>query len=221
MSRKYFQKVPHTHHDLAKFVPLGTDVVHEHLIRCQLVLDGQRVIQTFLHFLQLNAMPKVPHHLNPELCLWTTFKTLLRPISGQHQRNLTTAYNHIQDCFESYPVGVLQLVQVSARPLWGVSFHLPQILKQKSMPWCMHTSSDSSHVEMLENTHKNALLQSIHSHVRVSQRRSRVILMINKRLMQLLSVCTAAKNKDSLIKGHFHTELKQGYGINDRHCPWR
>lgn len=44
--------------------------------------------------------------------------------------------------------------------------------------------------------------------------------MINKRLMQLLTVCTAAKHSHSLIKGHFQTGLKPGHGINDGHQVW-
>ena len=58
-----------THHDFAQFVPFGPDVVHEHLIRSELVLDGQRVVLTLLHLFQLDSFTQVPHHLNPESSL--------------------------------------------------------------------------------------------------------------------------------------------------------
>ncbi len=54
-----------TDHDFAQFVAFGPDVVHEHLIGGELVLDGQRVVLTFLHLLQLDSFTQVPHHLNP------------------------------------------------------------------------------------------------------------------------------------------------------------
>lgn len=58
-----------TDHDFAQFVAFGPDVVHEHLIGCELVLDGQRVVLTLLHLLQLDPFTQVPHHLNPESSL--------------------------------------------------------------------------------------------------------------------------------------------------------
>lgn len=127
---------PRTHHDLAKFVPLGTYVVHEHLVRRQLELDRKRVIQTFLHFLQLYAMSQIPHYLNPELCLWKTYKTRLKCSSIFWRDTITALYDlweeDLWDFLGSYPVSILQLVQVSNRLLWGFSFHSPQILQQKN-----------------------------------------------------------------------------------------
>lgn len=52
-------------HDFAQFVAFGPDVVHEHLIRSELVLDGQRVVLTLLHLLQLDPFTQTPHYLDP------------------------------------------------------------------------------------------------------------------------------------------------------------
>lgn len=51
--------------DFAQFVAFGPDVLHEHLIGSELVLDGQRVVLTLLHLLQLDSFTQAPHHLNP------------------------------------------------------------------------------------------------------------------------------------------------------------
>lgn len=58
-----------TDHDFAQFVAFGPDVVHEHLIGSELVLDGQGVVLALLHLLQLDSFTQVPHHLNPESSL--------------------------------------------------------------------------------------------------------------------------------------------------------
>lgn len=58
-----------TDHDFAQFVAFGPDVVHEHLIGSELELNGQRVVLTLLHLLQLDSFAQVPHHLNPESSL--------------------------------------------------------------------------------------------------------------------------------------------------------
>lgn len=58
-----------TDHDFAQFVAFGPDVVHEHFIGSELVLDGQRVVLALLHLLQLDSFTQVPHHLNPESSL--------------------------------------------------------------------------------------------------------------------------------------------------------
>lgn len=55
-----------THQDLAQLVALGADVVHEHLVGRELVLDGQGVVLPLLHLLQFDAVPQVSHHLHPE-----------------------------------------------------------------------------------------------------------------------------------------------------------
>lgn len=55
-----------SHHDFTQFVSFGPDVVHEHLVRGELVLDWQRVVLTLLHLLQLDSLTQVPHHLDPE-----------------------------------------------------------------------------------------------------------------------------------------------------------
>lgn len=54
-----------TDHDFAQFVAFGPDVVHEHLVGGELVLDGQGVVLTLLHLLQLDSLAEVPHHLHP------------------------------------------------------------------------------------------------------------------------------------------------------------
>lgn len=54
-----------TDHDFAQFVAFGPDVIHEHLVGSELVLDGQRVVLTLLYLLQLDSFTQVPHHLNP------------------------------------------------------------------------------------------------------------------------------------------------------------
>lgn len=54
------------HHDFSQLVTLGADVIHQHFIGCELVFDGQRVVLTLLHLLQLYAVPQVSHHLHPE-----------------------------------------------------------------------------------------------------------------------------------------------------------
>lgn len=56
----------YTDHNFTKFVAFGPDVVHEHLVRSQLILDGQRVVLTLLDLLKFDSFTKVPHHLNPE-----------------------------------------------------------------------------------------------------------------------------------------------------------
>lgn len=53
------------HHDFAQLVAFGPDVIHQHFIRSQLVLDGQRVVLPLLHFLQLHSISQGPHHLDP------------------------------------------------------------------------------------------------------------------------------------------------------------
>lgn len=67
-----------TDHDFAQFVSFGPDVVHEHLVGSELVLDGQRVVLTLLHLLQLDSFTKVPHHLNPESSLMGEAKGSMR-----------------------------------------------------------------------------------------------------------------------------------------------
>lgn len=54
-----------TDHDFAQFVAFGPDVIHEHLVGSELVLDGQRVVLTLLHLFQFDTFTQVPHHLNP------------------------------------------------------------------------------------------------------------------------------------------------------------
>lgn len=54
-----------TDHDFAQFVAFGPNVIHEHLVGSELVLNGQRVVLTLLHLLQLDSFTQVPHHLNP------------------------------------------------------------------------------------------------------------------------------------------------------------
>lgn len=68
-----------TDHDFAQFVSFGPDVVHEHLIGSELVLDGQRVVLPLLHLLQLDSITQVPHHLNPE-------SSLMGERKGQHEK---------------------------------------------------------------------------------------------------------------------------------------
>lgn len=68
-----------TDHDFAQFVSFGPDVVHEHLIGSELVLDGQRVVLPLLHLLQLDSITQVPHHLNPE-------SSLMGGRKGQHEK---------------------------------------------------------------------------------------------------------------------------------------
>lgn len=58
-----------TDHDFAQLVALGPDVVHEHLVGGELVLDGQGVVLALLHLLQLDAIAQAPHHLNPAASL--------------------------------------------------------------------------------------------------------------------------------------------------------
>lgn len=58
-----------THHDFAQFVAFEPDVIHEHFIGSELILNGQRVVLTLLHLLQLNSFTQVPHYLNPESSL--------------------------------------------------------------------------------------------------------------------------------------------------------
>lgn len=58
-----------TDRDFAQFVAFGPDVVHEHLIGSELVLDGQRVVLTLLHLLQLDSVSQAPHYLNPAASL--------------------------------------------------------------------------------------------------------------------------------------------------------
>lgn len=54
-----------TDHDFSQLVAFGPDVVHQHLVGGELVLDGQRVVLPLLHLLQLDSFPQVSHHLNP------------------------------------------------------------------------------------------------------------------------------------------------------------
>lgn len=54
-----------TDHDFTQFVAFGPDVVHQHLIGSELVLDWQRVVLALLHLLQLDFFTQVSHHLNP------------------------------------------------------------------------------------------------------------------------------------------------------------
>lgn len=68
MSSRHEAKLD-TDHDFAQFVALRPDVVHEHFIRSELVLNWQRVVLALLHFFQLDSFTQVPHHLNPESSL--------------------------------------------------------------------------------------------------------------------------------------------------------
>lgn len=53
----YSKHIGCMYHDFSQLVAFGTDVVHEHFVRCELVFNGQWVVLTLLNLLQLNTIP--------------------------------------------------------------------------------------------------------------------------------------------------------------------
>lgn len=68
------------YHYFSQGVSFAPNVVHEHLIRGQLVLNGQRVVLPLLDFLKFYPISQIPHHLYPEpgpVCIFRSSRSVL------------------------------------------------------------------------------------------------------------------------------------------------
>ena len=67
-TEQYLIVYGHVSTHLVEFVSLGSDVIHQNLVGCQLVLDGSPSV---LRLLQPHSAPQFMDHLNPKSGLKT------------------------------------------------------------------------------------------------------------------------------------------------------
>lgn len=92
------------YHDFPKLVALGADVVHQHFVGSQLVLDGQWVVLALLDFLQLDPVAQVAHHLHPETGLGWTLSSALKSTFNAVKELITENMCNSSSSSPSYPV---------------------------------------------------------------------------------------------------------------------